>query len=310
MNLKLVKSISQFVTDQLIWLLPGAGAGGYILAGIANGLAPLTPFLLALMVAGAGLTLPLADLVGTNRYLPATAIALAAQLGLLPLFGFALYQLWPLAPALGLGLVALGVAPSEITSALMVLLSGGNLGMAVRLMALSLLVSTFTTPIWLGLLLGQSLNFDFGAMVLELGLIVSLPLLVSSLLRTRFPTLAQHKAEFGGMSAAAVIILMFILGGSLANYPLSLDLLWLTLACVIFNLGSFGLGFGLARILGLDKAASLAMLFTGGMREFGIASTVALTFLPTGAALAPAIYGLIMLLSATALNSLIRPVTG
>jgi hypothetical protein len=46
------------------------------------------------------------------------------------------------------------------------------------------------------------------------------------------------------------------------------------------------------------------------MREFGIATAVAIAFLPAGAAAVPAIYGLVMLVTAGAVASAMRRARG
>jgi predicted Na+-dependent transporter len=143
-------------------------------------------------------------------------------------------------------------------------------------------------------------------MVIELGLIIALPFLVASGIRTRFFKLANYETEFNGLSASAVILLIFVVGGSIASFTLDIGIVWLALGCLIFNLIGYFCGYLISRLLNQPPAQTIALIFTSGMREFGIATAVALNFLPTGAALAPALYGLIMMLSASILAARLK----
>ncbi len=301
----MVKTAAQFITDKLAYLIVLSGIMGYLAAPLANNLSVTTPYLLAIMVAGTGFNLSLRQVFSISGTARLTLLTLVAQLGLLPLLGYGLYLLVP-DPGLALGMVALGVAPCEITSALMTLLAKGELALATRLMAFSVFLAAFLTPLWFGLFLGKSAGIDFGGMAIELGLIITLPFLVSSALRSRFERLSQYETEFGALSAAAVIVLIFIVGSTLAGQKLEGGLVWLVVACIVFNLAGYGLGWLLSRLFRLDRPRSSALIFTSGMREFGIATAVAIDFLPAGATIAPALYGLIMMISASLLASRLK----
>lgn len=298
----MLKAAANFIMNQLSWLILGAGGLGFVFAPVANALSSTTAYLLALMMLGSGFNLSLTQVLRVRSTVGLTAWLLLLQLSLLPLLGFGLYQLLP-NPALAIGMLAIGVAPSEITSALMTMLAGGNLALATRLMAFSIFLAAFLTPLWLGLFLGQSVPLDLGGMVIELGLIITLPFVVASGLRTRYSGLANYETEFGGLSALSVILLIFVVGGSLARFGFSPEVGWLALACLGFNLAGYGLGLAISRLSHQKLPQTIALVFSSGMREFGIATAVALDFLPPGAALAPALYGLIMMLSASLLAS-------
>src|SRR5690348_13003785 len=104
-------------------------------------------------------------------------------------------------------------------------------------------------------------------MLLELGLVITLPFLVASGLRTHFKILAAYQAEFSGLSALAVIILIFVVGGNLASFGFSLEVLWLALACLGFNLGGYLLGYLIGRAFKQQQPEIMALVFSSGMRE-------------------------------------------
>lgn len=302
----MLKKNANFITNNLVWLISLAGVLGFIAAPVSNFLSPLTPFLLALMMAGSGLTLSLPQILSWQGTIRLTFITLALQLSLLPLLGWLLYYFLPDTP-LAIGLLALAVAPSEITSALMTMLGGGNQALATRLMAFSIFLSTFLAPLWLEVFLGRSIPLDLGGMVLELGLVITLPFLATSGLRTRYKQLENYETEAGGLSALAVVLLIFIVGGSISGFSLNLEVVWVAVACLVFNLGGYLLGLLIWYFSGRRPSNLVALVFSTGMREFGIATTLALNFLPKGASLAPALYGLIMMLSASIIATYLKP---
>jgi predicted Na+-dependent transporter len=250
------------------------------------------------MMLGSGFFLSLPQIFSWQGAIRLTVVSLAMQLSGFPLIGWLLYKLLPDTP-LALGLLALAVAPSEITSVLMTMLGGGNMALATRLMTISIFLSTFFAPLWLSLFLGKSVSLDLGGMVVELGLIITLPFLVASGLRTRFKRLENYEAEAGGLSALAVVLLIFIVGGSIRGYTLNFEVIMVGLSCIAFNLGGYLIGLLIWYFSNRQSSNLVALVFSSGMREFGIASTLALNFLPAGAALAPALYGLFMMLSAS-----------
>ncbi|MHB8618234.1 MAG: bile acid:sodium symporter family protein [Chloroflexota bacterium] len=294
-----------FVSDRLLVLLLGAVVLGYLLPGAAGSAGGWVPVDLAVMIAALGLTVPLGDLAGGARELRQTALLAAAQMVLLPAAGWLLSRALP-GPIPRAGLIATSLAPVEITSGIMAMLAGGDVALAVRVMASSLVASVVTIPLGLRLLLGMALPASPGAIMGELVLVLLLPFAAGSAVRQARPGLARWKPELAAVSSAAVVVLGFIVAAGVRADPIGDGWLPAGVACVLLLGCGYGLGWLLGRALRLPPGARATAILTGGMREFGIATAVALAFLPRGAAAVPALYGILMLICSTALARRLR----
>jgi BASS family bile acid:Na+ symporter len=221
---------------------------------------------------------------------------LALQYTVLPVLAWVLAL--PLAdPELRAGFVIVGAAPSEITSALMVFLAGGDAALATGAMALSVLVSPFVMPPILSLLAGHSVHMNVGEMFLNLAVIVAIPVLVGASLRTRFPKLGNHADECSALASLMVILLIFIVAAANAGSILQVGMIGTAVLLLVLNVSGYALGWLTGRIVA-PRDDRRPFIFTVGMKEFGVATAVALNFFPGRAALPAAVYGVLMLITA------------
>jgi BASS family bile acid:Na+ symporter len=153
-------------------------------------------------------------------------------------------------------------------------------------------------PFGLRLLLGVSLPLSPLDILQELALIVLLPFAAGTLLRTAAPKLAALAGAMRMVSSLAVILLAGIVAAGLRQSAQLPNPALVILLSAVFCLGGLGAGRLLATFLRLRPAPGRAVVLASGMREFGIATAVALTFLGPAAASIPAVYGLVMLLLA------------
>ncbi|MCL4370830.1 MAG: hypothetical protein M1380_07960 [Chloroflexi bacterium] len=282
------------LTDRLIYWILLAGIFGFLLPGQATAGGFLVPWLLFTMMLGLGLALTPDDFRGALRW-PEVAAALGVQLVAIPGTALALRLVLPPGP-LRDGILVLGLAPAEITSALMVGLAGGDVPLSTMLLVLSMVVSLLVIPFAAGAQVA-------GALSVELLLSVLLPLGIGILVRARY--LRPNPEACQALSAASVVGLVFIACAPLgAVAPASL----LTLAGLALAMVASGFGWGAlaARLAGVSGRRLVSFAFFGGMREFGVAAAVALSAYPDGAALPAAVYGPVMMLVAGMVASRLR----
>jgi len=294
-----------WIGELMLVLLLGAAVEGALLPGSASTLSPLVPLDLAVMIGALGATVPIGQLrLNRNEIWPTVAL-LVAQLACLPAFAFLIGSAMP-NPLIRQGLLATALAPAEITSGAMVMIATGDAIMAVRLMVASLILSVITIPLGLQLLGGLAVTVQASAILPELLLIVLFPFLVGSTARQLIPRLAAFQVEFNAVCALAVVFLTFVVAAQIRALGLGASLVFALGGAIVLNAFGYGLGWVLASRLGLSREQRRAAILSSGMREFGIATAVAITFLPAGAAAVPAIYGLVMLVSAGAIASTMR----
>jgi predicted Na+-dependent transporter len=223
------------------------------------------------MVAGAAL-LPL-------------AVLLPVAIGLGALFGAASHD----------GLIALGLASSEVATAGLVALAGGDAALALAVVTVSLALTALAAPVIARLLVDSSI--EVGDLIGRFSLVVLVPLVVGLTVRARSGD--ARLESWGGRAATPVLaVLVYAALGDLGHRSalggaLSASLLFL----------------GASVALALVLRPLLGDLRTGGfvfaLRDFAVAATLAGQFDTAGAAVTPAVYGVLMLLLATAASSVL-----
>jgi len=294
--------VSEIINDYLIWFILLAAILGLFLPQLSF-LSNYVSWILFFMILGLGFTLESKEFIGVVKTPRKVLISLLAQYSIIPLVAF-LLSLLISNKDLAIGTLIIGAAPSEITSALMVHLAKGNLALGTTIMSFSILLSPLIMPATLSILIGKSVSIDPLVMFKNLLLIVVLPLLIGSFFRTIFKKLEKYKEEFSSLSSVMVILLIFVVAANSAEAILDLSVIVLVLLLIIFNLFGYFTGYLTARIFKIKEYKSY--IFTIGMKEFGIATAVALQFFGSKAAIPAAIYGIIMLITAPLIAKMLK----
>lgn len=289
------------------------------------------PWLLGALVFAAGFSAPPARLIGALRRPERTLLLLALQFGPLALLALLLSRL-PLDPALSVGLLVLGAAPTDVTAPAMTLLAEGDAALATVLTAASLVACTVLAPSLL-VRFAAGAAVDRAALLNELARSVLWPLAGAIALRYLLTqqALAPPPNVFDGeglpapsrrsrtaravlnagiraaplASALAVLALVFVVAGGARAEILSRGIFAVVALCLLYNLAGYGAGWLLFRALDAPPRAVRAGVFAAGMREFGVAAAIAASIRPEAAAVA-GVYGVIILVTAPLLARLLR----
>jgi predicted Na+-dependent transporter len=211
--------------------------------------------------------------------------------------------LLPVAVALGAlyedaphdGLVALGLAPSEVATAGLVALAGGDAALALAVVTVSLVVTAVAAPVLAPLLVDSSI--DAGDLIGRFSLVVLVPLAVG--LAVRSWRRDARLEMWGGMAATPVLaLLVYAALGDLGDRSALRGAL---VASALFLSASGALALALRPLLGDLRTGP----FVFALRDFAVAAALASQFDTTGAAATPAIYGVLMLLFAAAASSVL-----
>jgi bile acid:Na+ symporter, BASS family len=293
------------IHDRLIVYVAAAVAAGLLLPSVAHRLSGGVPYMLGGQVLGVALTLRFGQFaVVARRPLP-VGLALAVQWTVLPLAGVGLFNVIS-DPTLRNGALIVAVAPAEISSALVALLAAGSGAVAITCMVGSLALGAVLTPLWVGTVLGPGSHLDRPALIAELTLSVAVPLFVGVSLRTWWPGLHRLRSRALDLSAACVVLIVFVSVGSTRAFVLSPSLLPCIGLCAVLLLIGYGVGLALAWPWRHHAHLWRALVFPVGMREFGIAAAVALAVSP-GAVGVAGVYGAMLMITAPALARLLRP---
>lgn len=111
-------------------------------------------------------------------------LAQAINFGLIPFVAFGLGQIFFAdRPYLSLGLLLTGLLPTSGMTISWTGLAAGNLGAAVKMTVIGLVLGSLATPIYLMALMGTSIPIDLGAVFAQIVVIVLLPMLAGHLTR-------------------------------------------------------------------------------------------------------------------------------
>jgi bile acid:Na+ symporter, BASS family len=261
------------------------------------------PLALAFIMLGMGLSLTVKDFKNILVFPKAIIVGLTNQLILLPVFGFALVQLFGLSGAMAVGIMILAACPGGATSNLITHLSKGDIALSISLTAISSLITILTIP----LIVNFAINFFgeegsvalpvFETIIQIMGVTV-VPVSIGMVLKKKFPKLALNADKpvriasaiiFAAVLFAAIlkerdsIVEYFILSG-----PIMLSLNILTLV----------VGFFLATVFVLPKRQRLTISIESGIQNGTLGIMIAATLLKNSEMTIPiAIYSLIMFMT-------------
>lgn len=289
-----VRGILRAMRRELLWCILGTIILGVAIPSVAVAVGQATVILVALMMVGLGLGLGLGPVRAVLRRWPRVfaivGMQLVASLGLAWVLSYLVQS-----GSARAGLRALGAMPAEVMAGIMVQAAGGNLPMALAIVAASVLVSGFLLPLVVVTPKMTSVVFSpletLGWVVLAL----LAPLGLAAAMREAEPRLAAWDEEAGGLAILSVLLLGFAAGGHAATHGSGerLEIAFLVLA---FTLGGYAIGYGIARLLRADPGEARAILLTSGMREFGVAIGYSLAFLRGDAPMVAATYGVVLLI--------------
>jgi predicted Na+-dependent transporter len=111
------------------------------------------------------------------------------------------------------------------------------------------------------------------------------------------------------MAAVTVLVLLFVVSGSARDVILSTDVFATGALCLTISVAGYAAGWGSARVLHFRSDVTTAVVFTTGMREFGVAAAIVTAVMPAAAAVVGT-YGITILVTAPVLVRFIQRVEG
>lgn len=269
---------------------------GIVYPGPAVALYAAVPVLIALMMAAIGTTLELRAILHEWRRWPWIVLILVGQAVVLPLAGL-LIGLLLLGPSDRVGLVLAAAAPAEASACVLLLLAGGSETLGLALLFGSALSSAVVLPQTLRLAGLPSITVAPAGIVLWLIVIIVGPLVLGVFVRSRLLREREPRDAASAVAGGALLCLIFAVAGLRPAVGEPIEWLGVGLACLALNLIGYAAGWYGMGLLDARREDRLAVLFTTGMREFGVAIGLALQFFGPGPAITAALYGLTTLLS-------------
>ncbi|MER7177118.1 bile acid:sodium symporter family protein [Streptomyces mesophilus] len=263
------------------------------------------PIALAIIMFGLGLSLTTEDFRRVSRTPKAVVVALVLQVLVLPLVAFGLVKLFGLDPLLAVGVMLLAASPGGTTANLFSHLFRGDVALNITLTAINSVLAAVTIPVITNLAID---HFDAqGDLGLQLGKVVQViaivlvPVAIGMAVRRRsaeFAARADRPVRLFSIAVLVTVSVGALLGEreNLSDYLQQVG--WVT---GIFCLASLTLGYGVTRLLRLDKRQAIASSMEIGIHNTTVALTIALSVLDsTEVAIPIAVYSVLMYVLATA----------
>lgn len=191
------------------------------------------------------------------------------------------------------GLVLQFTLPVGVATLMWVGMSGGRTGLCLSMVLMDTLLSPFTIPLTLKLLLGTAVEMDVWGMMRNLLLMVGIPALLGMTLHdVRGGRAAKTLKPLLALPGKVVILLIVATTGSqCADFFLGFDRWMLLVLCVVVTLTIFGFWVGhlTAKGLRLEFPAAFTLTVMIGFRNISAGIVLAQQYFPVEALLPVAI---------------------
>ncbi|SMD45546.1 bile acid:Na+ symporter, BASS family [Aquiflexum balticum DSM 16537] len=261
------------------------------------------PLALAFIMLGMGLSLSIKDFKNIFVYPKAMILGLSNQLILLPIFGFALVQVFGLTGALAVGVMILAACPGGATSNLITHLSKGDIALSISLTAVSSFITIVTIPIIVNFAIAYfgeegSIQLPVLETIIQIMGVTVVPVSIGMFLKKRFPILAI-KADRPVRIASAVIFAAVLIAAILKERDSIVEYFILTGPIMLaLNILTLVVGFFLATVFLLPKRQRLTIAIESGIQNGTLGIMIAATLLKNSEMTIPiAIYSLIMFMT-------------
>ncbi|MGM1016826.1 MAG: bile acid:sodium symporter family protein [Actinomycetota bacterium] len=234
---------------------------------------------LGLIMLGIALDTAPGDFRAVAKHPRPFAIAILAQLLLLPAVTFVLTLILPVTPSMALGMILVACCPPGNISQVLTHRSGGNVALSVSMTAVGNLLYIVAMPLsiafWGSLHptareLLREVALNPAQMLLEILLIIGIPFAVGLLLRAKLPRLAARAHPIVKWFSL-IALLGFIIGALVGNWAVFIQVLGIVLLVVtIHDAVALALGYGTAVLGRLGTPERKAMTFEVGIRNAGL----------------------------------------
>lgn len=262
------------------------------------------PLALAFIMLGMGLSLTLKDFKNIFVYPKAMILGLTNQLILLPVFGYALIQLFGLTGAMAVGVMILAACPGGATSNLITHLSKGDTALSISLTAASSLVTIISIPLIVNFAISHfgeegSITLPVMETIIQIAGVTVVPVSIGMILHKKFPKLSQ-KADRPVRIASAVFFALILIAAILKERENLVDFFIQSgPITLMLNLLTLTVGFFLARVFLLSKRQAITIAIESGIQNGTLGIMIAATLLKNSEMTIPiAIYSLIMFMTA------------
>lgn len=270
------------MVDRQLLLVVVTAAGivsGFAFPGVGKFVVPaLAPSLMA-MIFIASLKMRAADLLADMRRPKALLAGVILILLVIPLLGWLLPVLYPLAPMTYVGLLLYLASPAPASSAFFAEVMRGRPTLSLNISGLSTLLCIITIPAVMLLMAGTVVQVDVLRIVQTLIQIIILPFVAAMAMVRYTPHAASAISRYSFVLSMAILYLIYLAFVG-AGYEEVVNNISVFMADMVIMLGviaaSFAVGHGIARLIRTDAPESMSIALGAGVKNGSIGLFVAL----------------------------------
>lgn len=273
----------------------------------------LLPIALGVIMFGLGLSLRLGDFARVLRFPRAVLIGLAVQMLLLPILCALIAQAFGLAPALAVGLMLLAASPGGAMANLYSHLAHGDVALNITLTAVNSVLAIVTLPLIVNLSVrhfmghDQALPLQFGKAAQVFAIVLG-PVFLGMLVNARAAGLADRLRKPLKVLSLAFLVIAIVMAAVQNRDTIGGHIQAVGAACLAFNVISLAIGYGLPRLLKLERPQAVAIGMEVGIHNAALAITLAMSPLLLNdprMAVPAAVYGVMMFITAAGFGWLV-----
>ncbi|MCI2105880.1 MAG: bile acid:sodium symporter family protein [Intestinimonas sp.] len=183
-----------------------------------------------------------------------------------------------------IGMVLEFIVPSAVTGIMWVSIYHGDSALSLSIVVLDTLITPFTIPLTLKLLLGVNGEINVRQMIMELLLMIALPALAAMILNqaTHNETKEKLPRKLAPFSKLCLIFVVCANSSKVAPYMRHMTVQLFAVAMVILLLAMLGyaLGWLAGRLLRRKDETIISMTFGSGMRNISAGAVLAAAYFP------------------------------
>ena len=236
--------------------------------------------LLSIVLFTMGTTLKADDFINVIRNPKAIGVGISAQYIIMPIMAFALARAFCLDTALTAGLILVGTVPGGTASDVITFIAKGDVALSVSLTAVSTVISPLLTPIITLLLIGNQIHFNPVDMFISIVQIVIVPIMLGLILNYKFPNFCEKLKDYLP-TVSSIVICLIVAGVIGANKQAILTSSTVILIVIVLQYFlSMLIGFGIGRLVGLDKKQIITVAIEIAFQNSGLSTSLAKTHFP------------------------------
>ena len=231
--------------------------------------------LLGIVMFGMGMTLKLDDFKIVFTKPKAVICGIFEQFIIMPGLAWILCMVFQLPTELAVGVILVGCCPGGTSSNVMTYLAKGDVALSVGMTACTTIMAPVVTPALVLLIAGESIDVSYVSMLISIVQVVLVPIILGFLINRFLSKVGEVCGKILPL-VSAIAISLIIMAVVAANASKLMTSGLLVVAVVILhNLCGYGIGYGAAKLLGLNPEQMRTISIEVGMQNSGLATSLA-----------------------------------